>query len=337
MSAVPRRLAAVAAVHRVLTGGLAMLAVLGGLACERNPTAATGAFRVALLTPGPISDGGWNASAYEGLMLIKKELGAEVSNVQSANPAEFEQGFRDYASRGYDVVIGHGFEYQDAAIKVGAEFPDTDFIVSSGSVSAKNVASLTFHLDEATYLAGLVAASMSKTGKAGCVGGIKLPVILTTFDGFIAGAKSVSPSFEVATVYTGSFEDVAGAKAATDALIAQGADFILHNADAAGLGVFQSAKEHGVYAFGSNRDQNSVAPDTVLASATIDIPRSFLELAREAKNGTFTGRVVAQGLASGCVGFVWNPVLEGRVPAEVKTRVAEARGKIESGALKVRP
>jgi basic membrane lipoprotein Med (substrate-binding protein (PBP1-ABC) superfamily) len=64
-------------------------------ACQQGTPGGADAFKVALLTPGPISDGGWNASAYDGLMLIKKELGAEVSNVQTANPAEFEQGFRD--------------------------------------------------------------------------------------------------------------------------------------------------------------------------------------------------------------------------------------------------
>ena len=99
---------------------------------EQKP--GTGQFRVALLTPGPISDGGWNASAYDGLQLIKKELGAEVSNVQTGTPSEFAQGFRDYAQQGYDLVFGHGFEFQDPALQVGAEFPRTAFVVSSGSV-----------------------------------------------------------------------------------------------------------------------------------------------------------------------------------------------------------
>jgi basic membrane protein A and related proteins len=321
---------------------LPTLVALGAVVLGCSPGGSGGrggseAFRVALLTPGPVSDGGWNASAYEGLMRIQRELGAVVSNVQTANPAEFEQGFRDYARHGYDLVIGHGFEYQDAARKVGAEFPETDFLVSSATVQAKNVASLSFHLDQATYLAGIVAASMSKTGKAGCVGGIKLPVILGTFDGFVAGAKSVNPDFSVAVVYTGSFEDVAGAKAAADALIAQGADFILHNADAAGLGVFQSAKEHGVYAFGSNRDQNDVAPETVLASAVIDIPRAFVEVAREVKEGRFVGRNLPEGLANGGVGFVWNPRLVDRVPDAVQARVAQTKSEIAGGAIQVGP
>lgn len=321
-------------------GRVAILAVLLALAgCaqrdEGTAPATGGGFRVALLTPGPVSDGGWNASAYEGLQRIRDELGATVSNVQTSNPAEFEQGFRDYARQGYSLVIGHGFEYQDAAMKVGAQFPRTAFLVSSGGVSAPNVASLTFRLGEATYLAGIVAASLSKTGKAGCVGGIQLPVIKTTFDGFIAGARSVKPDFAVSTVYTGSFEDVAGAKAATDALIAQGADMILHNADAAGVGVFQAARNGGALAFGTNKDQAPVAPETVLASAVIDMPKAFAQVAREVKDGTFRGRVIGEGFASGCIDFAWNPKLASRVPDDLRAKVDAARAAIAAGTLEV--
>ena len=326
MSGVAARLAAI-----VIAAGLALAG------CQQGSPGAGGEkrFRVALLTPGPISDGGWNASAYDGLQLVKQELGAEVSNVQTSTPSEFVQGFRDYAEQGFDLVIGHGFEFQDPAMQVGAEFPNTAFLVSSGSVHAANVASLTFHLDQATYLAGIVAASLSKTGRAGCVGGIKLPVIRTTFAGFEAGAKSVKPDFVVAETYTGSFEDVAAAKAATDALIAQGADMIIHNADAAGLGVFQAAKAAGVLAFGTNRDQADVAPDTVLASAVISIPKAFLQIAREVKEKSFQGRVVEEDLASGVIAFVVNPRLADRIPLEVRQKVADAQARIERGTLKV--
>src|SRR5207245_478144 len=93
--------------------------------CARRDTAAH--FRVALLTPGPISDAGWNAGAYEGLLRIRDSLGAEVSQVETKTPAEFEEAFRDYARRGYSLVFGHGFEFQDAAARVGAEYPNTIF------------------------------------------------------------------------------------------------------------------------------------------------------------------------------------------------------------------
>lgn len=324
---------------RVSRGGLSLLAALVLLApsCTQGPETSGNTFKVGLLTPGPVSDGGWNAGAYEALQAIKTELGAEVSTQQVATPADFEQGFRGYAQQGFSLVFGHGFEFQDPAIRVAKDFPDTDFVVSSGSVSATNVASLQFDLDQATYLAGMLAGSLSKTGRAGCIGGIELPVIKKTFDGFIAGAKSVNPEFVVSTAYTGNFEDVAAARAAANAMIAQGADFLIHNADAAGLGVFQAAKDHGVLAFGTNGDQSSAAPETVLASAVISIPAAFLQIAREAKGGTFNGRVVQEGLHDGAIQLVYNPRLEDRVPADVKAKVAAAEEEIRLGKLEVQP
>lgn len=320
-------------------GGLTLLGalILFASGCTQSPDDGRSAFKVGLLTPGPVSDGGWNAGAYEALQDIKKELGAEVSNQQVATPADFEQGFRGYAQQGFSVVFGHGFEFQDPALRVAKDFPGTKFVVSSGSVSAKNVASLQFDLDQATYLAGMLAASLSKTGRAGCIGGIELPVIKKTFDGFIAGAKSINPDFVVTTAYTGNFEDVAAARAAAGAMISQGADFLIHNADAAGLGVFQAAKDHGILAFGTNGDQSSAAPDTVLASATISIPAAFLHEAKAAKDGTFEGRVVQEGLAGGAIQLIYNPRLEDRVPAEVKAKVAAAEEQIRLGKLEVNP
>ncbi len=91
------------------------------------------AFKVALLTPGPVSDAGWNAAAYQGLELIKTKLGADTALVQTKSPADFEDAFRDFASRGFDLIFAHGFEYTDSALEVARSFPNTYFVVSSGS------------------------------------------------------------------------------------------------------------------------------------------------------------------------------------------------------------
>ena len=315
----------------------ALVALAAGFGASCTPAENDDAFRVGLLTPGPISDGGWNAGAYAALQDIRDQLGAEISNQQVSTPAEFEQGFRGYAEQGFDLVFGHGFEFQDPALRVAADFPDTDFVVSSGNVSAKNVASLQFDLDQATYLAGMLAASLSKTGRAGCIGGIELPVIKKTFDGFIAGAKSINPDFVVTTAYTGNFEDVAAARAAASAMIAQGADFLIHNADAAGLGVFQAAQDAGIYAIGTNGDQSEAAPETILASAVISLPAAFLAEAKESRDGTFSGRVEQEGLAGGAIALVYNPALEEKIPAPVKAKVAAAEKQIRQGELEVNP
>ena len=103
---------------RVLGAGLAVLAVLLSGGCGNE--APDPAFRVALLTGGPVSDAGWYAGAYEGLLMIRDSLGAEVSHQQTRSPAEFDEAFFSYASAGYDLIFAHGFEYQEPAARVAA-------------------------------------------------------------------------------------------------------------------------------------------------------------------------------------------------------------------------
>jgi basic membrane protein A and related proteins len=320
--------------------GVVIVCVLAGCHREGAPSAAAtpGAarpFKVALLSPGPVSDAGWNALAYEGLLAIRDQLGAEVSQIQTKTPAEFEEGFRDFARRGYQLVFGHGFEFQDAAAAVARDFPGTVFITTSGNTVRKNVAPLRFMLEEATYLEGILAAGMSKTGKAGAVGGIEIPSVKSTIIAFEAGAKAVNPNFSVITSYVGNWEDVGGAKEAALALVQQSCDFLFHNADAAGLGVFQAARQKHVYAFGANKNQNDVAPDVVIASAVIDIPRGFLQVAREVKEGRFVAQIERMGMKDGVVSLVLNPRLESRIPAAVTARIDQARAAIIAGTLKV--
>jgi basic membrane lipoprotein Med (substrate-binding protein (PBP1-ABC) superfamily) len=305
------------------------------------PAAATPRpFKVALLSPGPISDAGWNAAAYEGLKLVEKDLGATIAQVETKTPSEFEEGFREFAAQGFDLVFGHGFEFQDAAAKVGAEFPKTVFLTTSGSTVKENVGAMVFRLEEATYLLGALAAEMTRGGKAGVVGGMKIPSVASTFLAFTAGVHSVKPEMPVLEAYVGNWEDVSAAKEAALAQVRQGADFIFHNADAAGIGVMRAVEgattpDKPVFAFGSNKDQASVAPKVVLASAVLDIPAAFVRVAREVKEGSFKPRVIELGMKDGVVSLVWNPVLEGAVPAEVKAHIDQLRARILAGEVQV--
>ena len=316
------------------------LLVVGGLGCTKSDHAADatppgGTFKVALLSPGPVSDAGWNALAYEGLLAIRDQLGAEIAQVQTKTPAEFEAGFRDFARRGFNLVFGHGFEFQDAAAAVAPDFPNTVFITTSGNTVRPNVAPLRFMMEEASYLEGMLTAMLSKTGKAGAVGGMAIPSVKSTILAFSAGTTAVNPNFQVATSYVGNWEDVGAAKEAALALIQQGADLLFHNADAAGLGVFQAAQERKVWAFGANRNQNDIAPTVILASAVIDIPRAFVTVARQVKDHTFVAKIEKLGMQDGVVSLVYNPALAAQIPAEVRSRVDAAQQEIVSGRLAV--
>ncbi len=303
--------------------------------CSRKSPDST-VFKVALLTPGPISDAGWNAGAFEGLQRIRDSLGAEISQIETRTPAEFEEAFRDYARRGYRLVFGHGFEFQDAAARVGADYPNTIFITTSGSTVRPNVSPMVFRLEEGTYLAGMLAGGITRSGTIGFVGGMKLPPVEGTFLGFQGGARAVRPGVTVLQAYIGNFEDVAAAKEHALAQIRRGADVLIHNADAASFGMFQAVRESpGVLALGDNKDQNALAPDIIVASATLDLPHALLAMAHLVHDHRFHPGVVFLGIKDSVVGFVLNDLLAARVPAAMRLRIAAARDSIVAGTLRV--
>src|SRR6478736_5533658 len=126
-------------------GLFALAACSGG--SSRSDTARVSqnrALKVALLTPGPISDQSWNGGAYQGLLRIRDSLGAQISHIQTKTPAEFEENFRQYGNQHFDLVFGHGFEFQDAARAVGASYPRTQYVVTSGNTSSGNVSGMVF-------------------------------------------------------------------------------------------------------------------------------------------------------------------------------------------------
>jgi basic membrane protein A and related proteins len=302
--------------------------------------AADGSFRVALLTAGPVSDAGWYAGAYEGLLLLRDSLGAEISHQQTRTPADFDEAFRSYASAGYDLVFAHGFEYQDAAMRAGELFPNTTFVVSGGGRFSANVVPLIFQLEQGSYLAGMLAGGMSRSGVVGMVGGVAIPPVRGTFVAFEAGARAVNPEIEVLEAYTGSWDDVGAAKEAAVAQLRRGADVLIHNVDAASFGVFQAVREvveagGTAWALGMNRDQNDVAPDVILGSAVIRIPDAFLETAEAWRAGTLGGGPLYSGAKDRVIDFVLNPELADRVPDDLVRALDVARSRIVSGDLAV--
>jgi basic membrane protein A len=289
-------------------------------------------FRVALLTPGPISDQSWNGGAYQGLMRIRDSLGAQVSHIQTKTPAEFEEQFRQYGSQGYNLVFGHGFEFQDAAKRVGSDFPKTVYVTTSSSASGTNVAGIEFAFADASYLAGMIAGRLTRSNVLGTIGGTELPPVKESFEAFSRGARAVNPKVQVLTSYIGNWDDVSAGKEQALAQIGRGADIIFQNADAAGLGVFQAAREtKKALIVGSNSNQNAVAPDVTIGSVVIDLPHAFLTVAREVKEGRFTARVIKLGSQSDVITLVLNPLLQSRIPAETMHAVDSVRAELYAG------
>jgi len=292
-------------------------------------------FKVALLTPGPVSDSGWNALANDGLKNIQSEMGATIDQKESSG-TKIADDMRTYAQQGYNVVFGHGFEYNEPAMKVGKDFPNTVFVTSSGGGTAKNVGAFRFDLEEGFYVAGYLAGLMSKTGTIGSVSVQNYPSIVSTLKAYAAGAKAAKPGINVLPpVYFGTEGNIAAAKSATEQVIGAGADFVIHQANAAAQGVFDACKEKKVYAFGSNSNQNSNPSGVVIGSAVISTKTPFLELAEAVKKKGYTGSIGEYAMANDSIDFILNPALQDKVPADIQTKIKDLAADIKAGKVKV--
>lgn len=302
-------------------------------------------FRVALVLSGSTSDHGWNQGAFEALYAVAKKLGLSNSQIaykEQATSADSQlESLRSFASQGYNVVIGHGAEYEEPALRIASEFPKTLFVISSGSKVAPNVTPIVFNLEEGAYLEGMLAGGMSHTGKIAAVGADPIAPVKSVFAAFALGAKAINPHITVLTpLYTNDWEDVGKAKQATLALIGQGADVIIQDLDNAAQGVFNAVEQsnrpnHPVFALGTNSDQNANAPDVILASAPINLYPAFLNIIRADMESTFKPSATPYGLKSGVIGFVYNPKLLPIIPPSLKQKVDDAKQKIINRTLVV--
>lgn len=272
---------------------LTMCAVLFlALGLVASADAAEKKFRAAILLPGKITDKSWNSVGHRGVMMIQEQLGWEVAYSEDVVPAAQIETYRDYAAQGYDLVMGHGGQYEDGAIEVAQEFPDTKFAVILGQAkNGSNVASYTISQEEAHYPLGIVAGMLTKSNKLGYVTGMRITNSSRALYGFQQGAKSVNANIEIFEAFTGDFDDVTKAKEAAVAQIANGADVLMGYLNAGQLGVVEAAKEKGVRYVAPVADLQSQAPETVVVSLPWEIPSVILQAAKDVEAGNFKGEV----------------------------------------------
>ncbi|BCV23094.1 BMP family protein [Moorella sp. Hama-1] len=299
--------------------------------------AETKKLKIAMLLPGTINDNGWNASAYEGLMLAKEKEGAEVAYRENVSQSDQEEAFRAYASSGYNVIFAHGFEFGDAAKKVAKDFPKTKFVVTSSDISQEpNVASLDIANKEVGFLGGVAAGLITKSNKVGFVGGMSIPSIINCRDGFIAGAKYANPGVTVLDSLTGNFDDAAKAREMAVALINQGADIVMQDADQAGLGVIQAGKDKKVLVIGYGKDQSNLAPENVVVSSKQSVPVGIAYITDLIAHGQFQAKAYLVGIKEGATGLYWNEQLASKVvKPEAKQKIEAIMADLKAGKINV--
>ena len=295
--------------------------------------------KVALVLSGPINDNGWNSVAYEGLKAAEKDLGVEVAYQESVPTSDQEEAFRNFATNGYNVVIGHGYQFVDTAAVVGPDFPEVNFIVTSTNIAAEpNITAVELSNVEAGYYAGILAGLFTKTNHVAFLGGEEIPPITNASDGFIAGVAAINKNIKAESTMIGSWDDVAKAKGLATAFIKAGADIVIGDANQAGLGVIDAAKTEGVYALGFSNDQSVVAPETVIASTKYDFSIAIKYVIELAQKGELEPIAYSLGAKEGAAGIIWNetmkPDLDAELVAKADAIVADAAaGKIDFSGI----
>ncbi|GAA6621608.1 BMP family protein [Scytonema sp. NUACC26] len=259
-------------------------------------TGDSGGFKIAIALPGVITDKAWNQSGYEGLQLAKQKLSAETAYVEQVPQADQTEALSDFARRGYNLIVAHGGQFDAAIQQVAPKFPKTFFVGVNGAVSGTNIASLRIDHLQASYLCGIIGASMTKSNKLAYIAGQEFEATQQELRGFELGAKSIKPDIKISSTFTGDWNDVAKAKEATVAIISSGADVIYQWLDTASPTVLQTASEKGVYAFGNTLDQLEVAPKAVLTSAVKRLDLAIAFLAELAKQNQIKGQIYTIGL-----------------------------------------
>lgn len=301
--------------------GMVFLLVLVGLGTGIGQGQASN-YRVALVLEGPINDGGWNTSAYNGLQEARELLGIEVAYSERVPQAEFETALRDYARRGYNLVIGHGFQFEDAMLTVAPEFPHVHFAITGGlAYQEPNLAAYNANNWHSGFLAGLVAGMVTETKKVGAIGGVEIPTVVDSLKGFEAGVKAIVPDAEVTLLYVGSWRDVAKGKEMAVALLDSGADVIMPNADEVGLGVIEAVRAAGKKAVGFIADQTNTAPDTVVATGILSMQQLVVNAIRDGYEGRFRPQYFEQGIVEGVSGLAINPAFEHLLDLELIERM----------------
>ncbi len=265
--------------------------------------------RIAVVTDvGGLNDRGFNALANAGLERAKDELGVEGRVFISKSATDYVPNLSTAARDGYDLVIGNGFLMGDAVATVATRFPDTNFGIIDFPWEAltgapPNVVGLIFAEQEAGYLAGVAAATVSQSGVVSSVGGQAVPAVVAFLAGYKAGAEATNPDVTVRSGYSEDFVDQAKCKELALNQIGQSSDVVFAAAGGCGLGALQAAKDRAVWGIGVDNDQAFLGPH-ILTSATKKVDVAVFETIQKVLDGSFEGgQSTLFDISTGGVGF----------------------------------
>ena len=326
--------------------GMAVLALMVLAACGTTTSSPPAkVINIGLVTDiGGLNDKSFNHLAYVGLEKAKQDFGIKDHVVESKTGDDYVPNLTNFASLGYDLVIGVGFLMQAAVGTVSGQFPNVHFAIIDGAgtdanfvdLKHTNVQSLFFKEQDAGAMVGVIAGMLEKDKAAkkngnviSAVGGVSIPPVNHYIAGYKWAAAMEDPGIKVLVGYSNDFTDPAKCKTVANAQISQGSDILFQVAGGCGLGVLQAAGQAGVYSIGVDADQKDADP-SVIASALKKVDVAVYTAIKSVVNGNFQGGALTFSIANDGAGYSLDNLT---LPSDIQAELTKVQGEIKAGTL----
>jgi basic membrane protein A len=288
---------------------------------------------VAVVAPSATNDLAFTQSMVDALTALEDSENLEIAisdNLFVVDDAA--NALRNYASQGYDLVIGHGSQFGGTIEQLAPEFPDVSFAwgTAGDTFGQPNVYAYQAASDQGGYVQGVLAAALTQSKEIGVVGPIEVGDAKLYVDGFVAGVGAVDPSINVRVNYTGSFSDVGLASEAARSFVAADADVLTGTAQMV-VGAIGVASENDVAWFGTQANQTSLGPDIVVSSQVYHWEVVLSQIIGSIKGGTMGGESYTIDLANGGEVIEFNS--DYSLPADVQSAGEDAIAGISDGSI----
>lgn len=290
--------------------------------------------KIGILIPGSPTDGGFCQQGAEAGGRLEA-LGYEVHVVEAVTAEEVKSEAENMANEGYRIVFGHGAQTVTPLAEISPEYPDTWFVTLGGEVITDNQFPICVCAEESTYVLGVIAGLMTKTGTIAYTVGGDYPSYTKYTNAFQLGAQSVNPEVRTLGAVLSATTPTEGYET-TKNQIAAGADMILSNSNEGQIGAIKAVTEsENVFAFGNLGDFNDTAPDKIIANLVCDYSVGYVQATEQIMAGTVKPEIMFMTINNGCVDVLWNDAMKATLPEAVVKAADEAYEGIKSGSIDV--
>lgn len=292
---------------------------------------------IAIMTPEQGNDFGWNQQGVEGIERAAELTGTTAIVAQGLGYGNSRPTLMELAEEGVDLIVAHGAVFTSDAVEVGQA---EGIHIAAGTASQPPlVGEYILMAEQAAYLAGVLAANSTKTGKIGIVVSSESPNWNAQTAGFAQGVRSVSKDIELryAIIGPAAYADVAGAKRVTESVIAAGADVILGQGNGSSFGMLQAIETNNtpsgekVWFIDVIGDKTSIDKGHLLSSIIWDMAPVYVRMVEDVRAETFGQKTYALSLADGSQDLLRSPYIS----EELWATIEDTRQKIIAGEIKV--